>query len=125
MRSNRSCLPPSGGERPLLPPPGGLPEHPLIAAGREKVPGHRSPVALSEIVIEAICELEHRANDAGKVIASVGVDPPLVVRVYGTPPGQRVTDLPVDPVAGQDGAKSFGEAATVDGGQEVARVGQV
>ena len=74
---------------------------------------------------ERVGHREHLTHGLAELLSPVRVDPALVPRVRRAAADQLLADLPVDPVARQDGADALGERPGAGDRQQVAGVCEV
>ena len=71
-----------------------VPEHPLVAAGRQVVAADWRQAAGRQVGSRAVCGVEYALDGARKLLRSVGVDPALVDRVRRATGDQRASPPP-------------------------------
>src|SRR5215212_6963848 len=87
--------------RPCFQSPGRIPEHPLVATGGDEGCLDAGLLEGVELFAHLVGEIQDSFDEYAKLLAAVGIYPPLVAGVRGAAFEEGFADLPVDPVAWQ------------------------
>src|SRR5207302_1365866 len=102
-----------------------VPEHPLVAAGRDEGSAHRVALIWREPRRGLVGSLDHTANHDREFLRRVRLDPFLIERVGRAFAFQLLPHLPVDPIAGKQRANGLMKWRAIRGREKEAGVCEI